>query len=151
MAGLGSAERSSVVIRKYANRRLYDPAASRYVTLDDLGRMIEDGIDVRVEEARSGTDITRQVLAQVVLEGGSTQGALLDEDVLSALIRARRHPGRQGLARHIARAIRSYNGGSDAAAREPIPVQDAQFLRARIESVQERLRRLVSELDNPKR
>jgi len=57
-----------VLIKKYANRRLYDTQQSRYITLDDLARKIHDGAVVKVVDANRGTDLTRQVLTQVILE-----------------------------------------------------------------------------------
>jgi polyhydroxyalkanoate synthesis repressor PhaR len=55
-------------IRKYPNRRLYDTARSRYVNLDELAAMIRGGEDVRIVDAESGADLTREVLLQVVLD-----------------------------------------------------------------------------------
>ena len=59
---------NQVVIRKYANRRLYDTSASRYVTIDDLSMMVKDNIDFRVVDVTNGHDITRVTLVQVILE-----------------------------------------------------------------------------------
>jgi polyhydroxyalkanoate synthesis repressor PhaR len=57
-----------VVVKKYANRRLYNTAASTYVTLDDLAKMIKDGGDFVAYDAKSGEDITRSVLTQIIVE-----------------------------------------------------------------------------------
>ena len=57
-----------VVIKKYANRRLYNTATSSYVTLDDLARMIKEGGDFVVYDAKTGEDITRSVLTQIIVE-----------------------------------------------------------------------------------
>ncbi|MEO1161811.1 MAG: polyhydroxyalkanoate synthesis regulator DNA-binding domain-containing protein, partial [Pseudomonadota bacterium] len=54
-----------IVIKKYANRRLYNTASSAYVTLDDLSQMVKDGSDFVVHDAKSGENITRQVLTQI--------------------------------------------------------------------------------------
>ncbi len=56
------------IIKKYANRRLYNTATSSYVTLEDLGRMVRAGQDFVVYDARTGEDITRSVLTQIILE-----------------------------------------------------------------------------------
>jgi polyhydroxyalkanoate synthesis repressor PhaR len=65
-----------VTIKKYANRRLYDTESSSYITLDKLAAMVRDGRDFEVVDARSGEDITRQVLTQIIVEeearGGET-------------------------------------------------------------------------------
>ncbi len=57
-----------VVIKKYANRRLYDTAQSRYITLDDLAAMIRDGREFAVKDAKSGDDITHAVLTQIIVD-----------------------------------------------------------------------------------
>lgn len=62
------------IIKKYANRRLYDTGRSSYVTLKDLCEMVRDDIDFIVIEAKSGKDITRSVLAQIIAEQESTEG-----------------------------------------------------------------------------
>lgn len=74
-------------IRRYDNRKLYDGQARRYVTLDDLARLIGGGTEVRVVEQRTGEDITTVVLAQVVLEGIRQRTATIPHQVLSRLIR----------------------------------------------------------------
>ncbi len=60
--------RNATVIKKYANRRLYNTATSTYVTLEDLARMVKDGSDFIVYDAKSGEDITRTVLTQIIFE-----------------------------------------------------------------------------------
>ena len=55
-------------IRKYGNRRLYDPRASRYINLDDLATLVRDGEEIQVVDAKSGADLTRETLLQVVLD-----------------------------------------------------------------------------------
>ena len=68
MAPVAGASDDPVLIKKYANRRLYDTRRSKYITLDDLARMIRTGNTVKVVDANSGNDLTRQVLTQVLLE-----------------------------------------------------------------------------------
>ena len=60
--------RNATVNKKYANRRLYNTATSTYVTLEDLARMVKDGSDFIVYDAKSGEDITRTVLTQIIFE-----------------------------------------------------------------------------------
>jgi polyhydroxyalkanoate synthesis repressor PhaR len=57
-----------VEIRKYSNRRLYDTSSSRYITLAELGDMIRAGTDIRVRDAKTGQDLTRTVMLQIILE-----------------------------------------------------------------------------------
>lgn len=62
------------VIKKYANRRLYDTGRSSYVTLDDLCIMVKEGHDFVVYDAKSGEDLTRQVLTQIIVDQESKGG-----------------------------------------------------------------------------
>ena len=57
-----------VTIKRYPNRRLYRPAAGRYVTLEDLAVMVEDDEDFVVYDAKTGADITRSILKQIIFE-----------------------------------------------------------------------------------
>ena len=76
-----------VVIKKYANRRLYNTASSSYVTLDDLSLMVKDGVDFVVQDAKTGENITRQVLTQIIFEEEAKGQNLLPVDFLRQLIR----------------------------------------------------------------
>ncbi len=75
-----------ITIKKYANRRLYDTASSSYVTLEDLARMVREGVDFIVIDARSGEDITRSVLTQIIVEEESKGEHLLPLNFLRQLI-----------------------------------------------------------------
>ncbi len=75
-----------VVIKKYANRRLYNTSTSSYVTLDDLSRMVKDGHDFVVFDAKSGDDITRAVLTQIIVEEEQKGQNLLPISFLRQLI-----------------------------------------------------------------
>jgi polyhydroxyalkanoate synthesis repressor PhaR len=75
------------LIKRYENRKLYDPAARRYVTMTDLARMIARGDDVQVEDQKTGEDLTTVVLAQVVLESLKQRTAEVPRQVLTRLIR----------------------------------------------------------------
>ena len=77
----------AIVIKKYANRRLYDTASSSYVTLDDLCRMVREGVDFVVRDARSGDDITHQVLTQIIVEQEAKGQNLLPPAFLRQMIR----------------------------------------------------------------
>ena len=79
-------------IRKYANRRLYDTSESRYVTLEDIRQLIIDQEDFYVEDSKSGEDLTRNILLQIITEqenqGGEEQGRpMFSNKVLQQLIR----------------------------------------------------------------
>lgn len=78
---------NQVIIRKYANRRLYNTNTSRYVTIDNLTVMVKDGVDFRVFDVESGKDLTRFTLVQIILEIESKGHKLLPISVLQQLIR----------------------------------------------------------------
>jgi polyhydroxyalkanoate synthesis repressor PhaR len=82
-----SASGDSVVIKKYANRRLYNTASSSYVTLDHLSEMVREGVDFVVQDAKTGEDITRSVLTQIIFEQESRGQNLLPVTFLRRLIR----------------------------------------------------------------
>src|ERR671921_705337 len=76
------------IIKKYANRRLYHTGTSTYVTLEDLARMVRAGEDFVVHDARSGEDLTRSVLTQIIFEQEAKEGQnLLPITFLRQLIR----------------------------------------------------------------
>lgn len=75
-----------VVIKKYSNRRLYDTRQSKYITLEDLAAIVQAGHDVRVVDAKGGTDLTRQVLTQVILEQQDRLD-MIPVELLHAIIR----------------------------------------------------------------
>jgi polyhydroxyalkanoate synthesis repressor PhaR len=66
--------RNATIIKKYANRRLYNTATSTYVTLEDLSKMVKEGIDFIVYDAKTGEDITRSVLTQIIFEEENKDG-----------------------------------------------------------------------------
>ncbi len=76
-----------VVIKKYANRRLYNTRTSSYVTLDHLCEMVKEGTEFEVRDARSGEDITRSVLTQIIFEEEGKGQNLLPIRFLRQLIR----------------------------------------------------------------
>lgn len=74
-------------IKRYANRKLYEPALRRHVTLNDVAEMVARGDDVQVEERGSGEDVTNTILAQVLLESIRDRTASIPRSVLTRLIR----------------------------------------------------------------
>ena len=76
-----------VVIKKYANRRLYNTQTSSYVTLDHLAGMVKEGTEFEVQDARTGDDITRSVLTQIIFEEEAKGQNLLPIKFLRQLIR----------------------------------------------------------------
>jgi polyhydroxyalkanoate synthesis repressor PhaR len=96
------------VVTRYGNRKLYDPSARKYVTLDHLATMVAAGEDVRVVERATREDITSVVFAQVILELVRARAASIPDRVLAGIIR---------LASGPAAAWAEWGGTHEAAAR----------------------------------
>jgi polyhydroxyalkanoate synthesis repressor PhaR len=77
---------SPVVIKRYGNRRLYDTSGSRYVNLDDIASLVREGTDVKVVDAKSGQDLTRVTLTQIITEDARDKPTGLPLELLRQLI-----------------------------------------------------------------
>ncbi len=75
------------MIKKYPNRRLYDTAISSYITLEDVQRLVLSHIDFRVTDAKTGDDITRNILLQIIVEREEGGEPIFSTDVLQQIIR----------------------------------------------------------------
>lgn len=64
----------AIIIKKYANRRLYNTASSSYITLDDLARMVRENIEFQVLDAKTGDDITHSILTQIIMDEEASGG-----------------------------------------------------------------------------
>jgi polyhydroxyalkanoate synthesis repressor PhaR len=82
-----AAEQEPVVIKKYANRRLYDTDTSAYITLEDLCERVKTGRDFVVVDAKTGQDLTRQVLTQIIFEQETKGSQILPTAFLRSVIR----------------------------------------------------------------
>jgi polyhydroxyalkanoate synthesis repressor PhaR len=78
---------ASRIIKKYPNRRLYDTKISSYITIEDVRQLIVDGEDFEVRDAKSGSDLTRQVLLQIIAEHEQDGEPMLSTQLLSHIIR----------------------------------------------------------------
>jgi polyhydroxyalkanoate synthesis repressor PhaR len=76
----------TVIIKKYANRRLYNTRSSSYITLDHLAQMTREGINYKVLDAKSGSDITHTILTQIIMEEESNGEQMLPVNFLRELI-----------------------------------------------------------------
>jgi polyhydroxyalkanoate synthesis repressor PhaR len=76
------------LIKKYPNRRLYDTAISSYVTLEDVKGLVLDGVDFEVTDAKSGADLTRTILLQIISEEEEGGEPIFSSDLLAQIIRA---------------------------------------------------------------
>ena len=86
MAEKNKSENGSVIIKKYANRRLYNTSSSSYITLDDLAGMVRDGVEFQVLDAKSGNDITHSILTQIIMEEEANGEHMLPVSFLRQLI-----------------------------------------------------------------
>src|ERR1700756_2013614 len=102
-------------IKKYANRRLYNTASSAYVTLADLAAMVKAGEDFLVYDAKSGEDITRSVLTQIIFEQEGKEGqSLLPATFLRQLIRFYGDSVQALLPSYLEYSIDQFNGEKQA-------------------------------------
>ncbi len=93
------------VIRKYANRRLYDATASRHVTLEDIRRLIAAGERVQVVDDRSGEDLTRAVLLQIISEQEQFGSPVLSVQLLEGIIRFYGNPVQDMLSHYLEQSL----------------------------------------------
>jgi polyhydroxyalkanoate synthesis repressor PhaR len=77
-----------IIIKKYENRRLYNTLTSQYINQDQVAQLVRDGCDVRVVDATTGEDLTRLIMAQIVLEDAKTPDSVFPLDVLRQMILA---------------------------------------------------------------
>ena len=104
-----------VLIRKYANRRLYDTASRRYVNLEDVAGMIRKGVDLQVVDAKTGEDLTRVVLTQIIVEDAKGQPTGLPLELLRQLIMASDRAGQEFLMWYLKSAFEAYQKVQEAA------------------------------------
>jgi polyhydroxyalkanoate synthesis repressor PhaR len=105
---------SSVVIKKYGNRRLYNTIASRYVNLDDIAALIREGQDVKVVDAKTGRDLTRVVLTQIISEDAKDKPTGLPLELLRQLIMASDEVRQEFIMWYLKSAFDSYQKIQDA-------------------------------------
>ncbi len=98
----------SVVVKKYANRRLYNTSSSAYVNLEDLAKMVRNGTDVQVVDASTGEDLTRVTLTQIIVEDAKDQPGGLPLELLRQLIVASDHAGKEFIMWYLRSAFDAY-------------------------------------------
>jgi polyhydroxyalkanoate synthesis repressor PhaR len=81
-------DRKPSIIKKYENRRLYDTSNSRYINLDEVAQMVQQGREVQVLDAATGEDLTRLVLTQIIVEQAKAPGSAFPLDVLRQMVAA---------------------------------------------------------------
>ncbi len=93
------------VIKKYTNRRLYDATASRHVTLEDLRKLIVGGEKIKVVDDKSGEDLTRQILLQIIAEQEQFGTPVLSTELLEAIVRFYGNPVQEVFTRYIEQSL----------------------------------------------
>lgn len=96
------------VIRKYANRRLYDPSESRHLTLEEVRDLVVAGETIRVEDAKTGEDLTRSILLQIIVEREEAGRPLLSAELLEQLIRFYGGAMQDFLATYLERSVGAF-------------------------------------------
>ncbi len=97
-----------IVIKKYENRRLYDTSRSRYINLDEIASLIRKGGDVRIVDAKTGEDLTRSTLMQIIVEDNKAGSAGLPLELMRQLIVASDQVGRDFLMWYLKSAFDAY-------------------------------------------
>lgn len=101
-------EDESVVIKKYANRRLYNTAIASFVRLDDLHRMVKDGELFVVRDEKTGRDITASVLAQIIAEEETRGNSVLPHEYLRQVLKAYSEGVGPQLAAYLERGMEAF-------------------------------------------
>lgn len=147
-----------IVIKKYENRRLYDTFASRYVNLDDVARMVREGVAVQVVDARSGDDLTRVILTQVIMEDAKGHESGLPLELLRKLIVASDRASHDFLTWYLTTVTDMYQKAQNALTINPldkvrslfssqppvpppVPAAELEALRMRVRELENLLRR----------
>lgn len=148
---------AKAIIRKYENRRLYDTTASRYINLDDVARMVREGREVQVVDARTGEDLTRVTLTQVIMEDAKGHESGLPLDLLRKLIVASDRATHDFLTWYLTTVTDIYQKAQHALQTNPLeamrnlftsppdalpvaPAEEVETLRMRVQELEDRLR-----------
>src|SRR5271166_2648306 len=117
-----------LIIKKYENRRLYNTLTSQYINQDQVAQLVRDGHDVRVVDAANGEDITRFILAQIVLEDAKTPDSVFPLDVLRQMIVASGKATQENALRYMKFMIEIYQNAYRAM---PSPMNPFEMMAGR--------------------
>jgi polyhydroxyalkanoate synthesis repressor PhaR len=98
------------IVKKYPNRRLYDTAHSGYITLADVKQMVLEGIDFRVVDAKSGDDLTRSILLQIILDEESAGVPMFSSEMLAQMIRFYGSAQQTVMGQYIEQNVKAFLG-----------------------------------------
>jgi polyhydroxyalkanoate synthesis repressor PhaR len=104
----GSAGKGPRILKKYPNRRLYDTHASSYITLADVKKMVLGGEEFEVRDAKSGDDLTRSILLQIILEEETAGVPIFSSQTLAQIIRFYGHAMQGMMGRYIEQNLQAF-------------------------------------------
>jgi polyhydroxyalkanoate synthesis repressor PhaR len=107
-------ESATVIVKKYGNRRLYDTSGSRYVNLDEIAALIRKGVQVQVVDAKTGEDLTRVTLTQIITEDAKDKPTGLPLELLRQLIVASDQTRQEFVMWYLKSAFDTYQTVQDA-------------------------------------
>ncbi len=102
------------IIKKYPNRRLYDTAVSKYVALDDIRRLVLDGVPLKVVDAKTDEDITRSILLQIIVEQEDRGQPILTTELMEKIIRFYGDTLQALMATYLERSVDSFINQQEA-------------------------------------
>ena len=111
----------TVVIKKYENRRLYDTTNSRYVNLEEVAQLLQQGNDVQVVDAASGEDITRLILTQIIVEDAKTPESSFPLDLLRQMVVASGRASQESALQYMKAMLEVYQNAYRAMHNPLIP------------------------------
>lgn len=103
-----------IVIKKYANRRLYDTQTSSYVTLEDLCRMVKEDKEFVVRDAKSNEDLTRQILTQIILEQELKGVNIMPADFLRGVIKTHDEQASAMMQSYLDNAMKAFSANQES-------------------------------------
>jgi polyhydroxyalkanoate synthesis repressor PhaR len=118
----------TLIIKKYENRRLYNTLTSQYINQEQVAQLVREGHDVRVVDAANGEDLTRLILAQIVLEDAKTPDSVFPLDVLRQMIVASGRATQENALRYMKTMMDMYQNAYRAL---PPPMNPFEFMQAR--------------------
>jgi len=114
-----------LIIKKYENRRLYNTLTSEYINQDQVAQLVRDGHDLRVIDAATGQDITRLILAQIVLDDAKTPNSLFPLDLLRQMIIASGRTTQEAALRYLKSMMGIYQNAYRAF---PLPLNPFELM-----------------------
>jgi polyhydroxyalkanoate synthesis repressor PhaR len=99
---------ATVIIKKYGNRRLYDTSTSRYINLEEIAALVRNGTEVQVVDVKTGEDLTRVTLTQIITENAKDQPTGLPLELLRQLVMASDHVGQEFIMWYLKSAFDTY-------------------------------------------